>query len=43
MAPDLRELARLAVASVLRLVDDPASPTRVEQAPYRLVRRASAP
>lgn len=43
IAPDLGELARLAVASVLRLVDDPASPTRVEQAPYRLVPRASAP
>lgn len=43
IAPDLDELARIAVAAVLRLVDDPDSPTRVEQAPYRLVRRASAP
>lgn len=43
IAPDLGELARLAVASVLRLVDDPDSPPRVEQAPYRLVPRASAP
>ncbi|WP_022889335.1 LacI family DNA-binding transcriptional regulator [Agromyces italicus] len=43
VAPDLTELARLAVASVLRLVDDPHSPPRVEQAPYRLVVRESAP
>ncbi|MFF2271880.1 LacI family DNA-binding transcriptional regulator [Agromyces sp. NPDC058136] len=43
IAPDLTELARLAVASVLRLVDDPHSPPRVEQAPYRLVVRESAP
>lgn len=43
IAPDLGELARLAVASVLRLVDDPHSPPRVEQAPYRLVVRESAP
>ncbi|GAA1516411.1 DNA-binding LacI/PurR family transcriptional regulator [Agromyces terreus] len=43
IAPDLHEIARLAVASVLRLVEDPASPPRVEQAPYRLVARASAP
>ncbi|MFE6964505.1 LacI family DNA-binding transcriptional regulator [Agromyces sp. NPDC057679] len=43
IAPDLTELARLAVASLLRLVDDPHSPPRVEQAPYRLVVRESAP
>ncbi|UOQ90496.1 LacI family transcriptional regulator [Agromyces endophyticus] len=43
IAPDLGEIARLAVASVLRLVDDPHSPPRVEQAPYRLVVRESAP
>ncbi|MFF2277794.1 LacI family DNA-binding transcriptional regulator [Agromyces sp. NPDC058126] len=43
VAPDLTELARLAVASLLRLVDDPHSPPRVEQAPYRLVVRESAP
>lgn len=43
VSPDLDELARLAVASVLRLVDDPGSPTRVELAPYRLVQRESAP
>ncbi|GAA1782861.1 LacI family DNA-binding transcriptional regulator [Agromyces lapidis] len=43
IAPDLTELARLAVASLLRLVDDPNSPPRVEQAPYRLVVRESAP
>ncbi|MFF2389166.1 LacI family DNA-binding transcriptional regulator [Agromyces sp. NPDC058104] len=43
IAPDLTELARLAVASVLRLADDPHAPPRVEQAPYRLVVRESAP
>ncbi|GAA1807637.1 LacI family DNA-binding transcriptional regulator [Agromyces neolithicus] len=43
IAPDIAGIARLAVASVLRLVDDPRSPPRVEQAPYRLVRRESAP
>lgn len=43
IAPDLAEIARLAVASVLRLVDDPHAPPRVEQAPYRLVVRESAP
>ncbi|UAJ80004.1 LacI family DNA-binding transcriptional regulator [Leifsonia sp. ZF2019] len=41
VAPDMDELARLAVAAMLRRLDDPEAPTRTSVAPYQVVRRDS--
>ncbi|MFE6965462.1 LacI family DNA-binding transcriptional regulator [Agromyces sp. NPDC057679] len=41
IAPDLKEIARLAVLALLQRLDDPDAPPKTHAAPYSLVRRES--